>query len=171
MRKFHGNNNQLTSFPTQPSMVEFFGDNNPYITRDFSETQIEMITQPQSSLEAAYDQLTAIQHVVLSNIDDDYLWPQSNPPILPNDDKIQLAKFIDPEKYQYRDYLSEKYGKKDTSGFYKMKQVQYWGFHSILNDKKHKIKIIIKQVGDGNIMFWSVMPYDQKLYLKGIDED
>lgn len=89
-----------------------FGDNNPYITRDFSETQIEMITQPQSSLEAAYDQLTAIQHVVLSNIDDDYLWPQSNPPILPNDDKIELAKFIDPEKYQYRDYLSEKYGKK-----------------------------------------------------------
>jgi len=65
----------------------------------------------------------------------------------------------------------EKYGKPQQSGFYKMKQVQYWGFHAILSDKKHKIKIIIKQVGDGHIIFWSVMPYDQRLYISGIDED
>jgi hypothetical protein len=66
---------------------------------------------------------------------------------------------------------TEKYGKAQQNGFYKMKQVQYWGFHAILADKKHKIKVILKQVGDGKIIFWSVMPYDQKLYTLGIDEN
>ncbi len=65
----------------------------------------------------------------------------------------------------------EKYGKSQQNGFHKMKQVQYWGFHAILENKKYKIKIIIKQIGDGNKIFWSVMPYDQRLYAQGIAED
>ena len=65
----------------------------------------------------------------------------------------------------------EKYGKSQQNGFHKMKQVQYWGFHAILENKKYKIKIIIKQIGAGNKIFWSVMPYDQRLYAQGIAED
>lgn len=65
---------------------------------------------------------------------------------------------------------TERYGKLQKDGFHKMKQVQYWGFHSITESKKNKIKIILKQVGDGHVIFWSVMPY-KKMYDKGIDED
>lgn len=71
---------------------------------------------------------------------------------------------------EYRE-LNEKIGKKRPDGFYKMKVVRYWGFHSILEDKEHKIKVILKQIGDGKVMFWSVMPYNQILYLEGITED
>jgi len=66
---------------------------------------------------------------------------------------------------------TEKIGKKGPDGFYKMKMVKYWGFHAILEDNENKIKIILKQIGDGKIMFWSVMPYNQKLYSEGINED
>lgn len=71
---------------------------------------------------------------------------------------------------EYRELL-EKSGKFDRNGFYQMKKVQYWGFHAILNNKKLKIKVILRQVGDGKITFWSVMPYKKSLYSQGIDED
>lgn len=71
---------------------------------------------------------------------------------------------------EYRQKI-EKIGKRDERGFYQTKNVQYWGFHAILNGYKHKIKVIIRQVGDGKVMFWSVMPYDQKLYSVGMEEE
>lgn len=71
---------------------------------------------------------------------------------------------------EYRDKV-EKVGKKSYNGFYKTKRVQYWAFHAILNGYQRKIKVIVRQIGDGKIMFWSVMPYDQKLYSSGIEED
>jgi hypothetical protein len=67
--------------------------------------------------------------------------------------------------------VTEKIGKKGNDGFYKTKQVQYWGFHAILDSNIRKIKIILKKVGDGKVIFWSVMPFDQKLYSEGIAED
>lgn len=71
---------------------------------------------------------------------------------------------------EYRE-RTEKVGKKSYDGFYKMKSVKYWGFHAIIDGKKRKIKVILKQVGDGKIIFWSVMLSDKKLYSQGIDED
>lgn len=71
---------------------------------------------------------------------------------------------------EYRESM-EKVGKQGRDGFRKMKRVQYWGFIVILPGNARKIKIIIKQVGDGKIIFWSVMPHDQKMYKNGIDED
>ena len=64
---------------------------------------------------------------------------------------------------EYREQI-EKVGKKGKSGFFKTKKVRYWGFHAISENKQRKIKVIVRQVGDGKIMFWSVMPYDQKMY-------
>lgn len=37
-----------------------------------------------------------------------------------------------------------------------MKAIQYWGFVAILHERK--IKVIVKQVGEGNKYFWSVIP-------------
>ena len=71
---------------------------------------------------------------------------------------------------EYRDTL-EKIGKKGKDGFYKTKRVQYWGFITLLENNTDKIKIIMKRIGDGNIMFWSVMPMRSKLYQHGIGDD
>jgi glutamate--cysteine ligase len=97
-----------------------FGDKgtNPYITTDFSESQIEMITPPFASPEGAYDFMDTIHNIVALNLDGEYLWPQSLPPILPPDDEIPIARFSpgDGERKddptEYRKKLAEKYGVK-----------------------------------------------------------
>jgi len=72
---------------------------------------------------------------------------------------------------EYRIKL-EKIGEKGRDNFFKTKNVQYWGFHAILQDKKNKLVVVLKQIGDGKIIFWSVMSNDkQKLYKEGIEED
>ena len=89
-----------------------FGENNPYITRDFSESQIEMITSPHPTINDAYNELHNIGHIVLSTLEDELLWPQSNPPIIVSEDKIEIANYETENKKNYREYLSNKYGKK-----------------------------------------------------------
>lgn len=37
-----------------------------------------------------------------------------------------------------------------------LKKVQYWGFIGIINDRK--IKVIVKQIGEGKKQFWSIIP-------------
>lgn len=34
--------------------------------------------------------------------------------------------------------------------------VKYWGFTAILD--KRKIKVIVKKVGNGKLMYWSIIP-------------
>jgi len=93
-----------------------FGDklNHTYITTDFSESQVEMITPPLPSIEQALGFLETIHDIVSLELKDEYLWPQSIPPILPNEDQIPLARFgtkgSDEEKY--RNKLAIKYGRK-----------------------------------------------------------
>lgn len=94
---------------------KYFIEDNPYITRDFSESQIEMITQPHNTIKTALGELHNIQYVVLESINNELLWPQSNPPILPDEKSIEIAKINDTEQQQYREYLSGKYGKKTTA--------------------------------------------------------
>jgi hypothetical protein len=67
----------------------------------------------------------------------------------------------------------EKIDKKDKNGFYKTKNVQYWGFHHIYGEeKRNKIIVVLKQVGDGKIIFWSVMSENRgKMYEDGIEDD
>lgn len=64
-----------------------------------------------------------------------------------------------------------------------MKTVQYWALIAIVGDeyKPLKIKVILRQVGDGKITFWSVMPavklsrdaidMRHRLATKGIEDD
>ncbi len=67
-------------------------------------------------------------------------------------------------------------GKKADDGFRRMKEVQYWGFVAIVGESKIKIRIILRRIGDGNIIFWSVMPDSklkggQKLFGVGIEDE
>ena len=94
-----------------------FGDKlkNPYITIDFSESQLEMITPSFDSIEKAYTFLENIHDIVSTSLEKEYLWPQSIPPILPNEEHIPIGDFHgeNGESYKkYREHLAEKYGKK-----------------------------------------------------------
>lgn len=37
-----------------------------------------------------------------------------------------------------------------------LKTVQYWGFIAIFSDRK--VKVVVKQIGDGQKQFWSIIP-------------
>lgn len=85
---------------------------NPYIKTDFSESQIEMITPVSETIDEAYQFLETIHNIVTLELHDEYLWPSSNPPALPDDEEIPIALMNDPEEDNYRLQLAEKYGRK-----------------------------------------------------------
>ena len=78
---------------------------------------------------------------------------------------------------EYRKKLISAGKKSPRDGLTPTKVAQYWGFVAITGESSQiKIIVILRQVGDGNITFWSVMPYHklkggQKLYSDGIEDD
>ena len=97
---------------------EVFGDkvNNPYITIDFSESQVEVITPTFTDIEETYNFTKALYDIVALEIDDEYIWPQSMPCITPEDDKIPVAEYGGGKEARdnrsYREKLLTKYGGK-----------------------------------------------------------
>lgn len=78
--------------------------------------------------------------------------------------RFHLLQYVKPilEKmgfYQeYQEFAEEVFVK----GYGKTKKVtkivRYWAFVAII-DNKIRIKIILRKIGDGEIIFWSVIPY------------
>lgn len=96
---------------------EVFGDKltNPVVTTDFSESQIEIITPTFDTIDDAFDVFSLLSDIVnVSLPEDEYLWFQSIPCILPYADKIPIAQY--PEEgissQRYREDLARKYGLK-----------------------------------------------------------
>lgn len=64
-----------------------------------------------------------------------------------------------------------------NNGSIPMKEVEYWGLVAIVGDSKIKVRTVLRRVGDGNITFWSVMPYSkirqghQKVFTDGIEDE
>lgn len=89
---------------------------NPYITTDFSESQIEVITPAFEEPKEVFKFVNDLYNVVAIECEDEYLWPQSMPCEIPEDNKIPVAEFGDEEgaveAEQYRKKLMEKYGGK-----------------------------------------------------------
>ncbi len=89
---------------------------HPYITTDFSESQIEMITPPFKNLDETYYFMENIHDIVSGSIGEELLWPQSIPPALPEEEHIPIARYDGSKKgieaEEYREMLAEKYGKK-----------------------------------------------------------
>lgn len=81
---------------------------------------------------------------------------------------------------EYRAGLCE-FGKKGKDGFIKTKNVEYWGLEAIVGENKIKVRTILRRIGDGKIIFWSVMPtvklncdkleIMRSLAKKGIEDD
>jgi len=88
---------------------------HPYITTDFSESQIEMITPPLPDIKQTIGFLETIHDIVSLELADEYLWPQSIPPILPDDEQIPIAQYGEDgkEAQHYREFLAQKYGSKN----------------------------------------------------------
>ncbi|MDP3729276.1 MAG: hypothetical protein Q8R26_00770 [bacterium] len=66
--------------------------------------------------------------------------------------------------------------KKSKDGFAPVKSAEYWGFVAIVGGNQIKIKVVLRRIGDGNITFWSVMPFSklkngQKLYTGDIEDE
>ncbi len=87
---------------------------NPYITTDFSESQLELITPTRKTAIEVYDFLENLYNIAVLEIGDEYIWPQSMPCTLP--DNIPIATFCNNaagvEAYCYRQFLLKKYGAK-----------------------------------------------------------
>lgn len=140
-----------------------FNEHHPYITKDFAEAQIEMITPPCDRIDDAILLMEDIQQVVIESLEDgEMLWKQSNPPIINKMDGISIAKFSDdPDKEAYREYLLEKYGieKSIISGvhynfsfdemilkdLYELSKVDFTSYHDFKNQMYLKVtKYILK---------------------------
>lgn len=96
---------------------EAFGDKSehPYITVDFSESQVELISPKQKSVKEAYSFLENLHEILALTLaeQDEYIWSQSAPAILPEEEKIPIAHFPhNKELEEYREKLAQKYGKK-----------------------------------------------------------
>ncbi len=71
-----------------------FGD-DPHITRDFCENQIELVTPPCSSIEEALTALEELDDHVRDVLaaQGEHLWLYSNPPHIESADEITIAAF------------------------------------------------------------------------------
>lgn len=125
---------------------ESLGDKNihPYITTDFSESQVEMITPPLNSIRETYGFMETLQDIVSENIGDELLWPQSLPPLIPENTDIPIARYGKDgrDKETYRELLARIYGKERQliSGI-------HYNF-SFTDELLEKLKSVLQYDGD-----------------------
>ncbi len=85
---------------------------HPYIQTDFAESQLELITPPNKQLHDTMRWLNALHQIVLRAMPaDEYIFPMSMPPRLPDESQIAVAKLPDPKDVAYREHLVRSYGK------------------------------------------------------------
>ena len=78
---------------------------------------------------------------------------------------------------EYRRLLTPIGKPSPRNGSITMKEHQYWGLVAIVGEKQIKVRTVLRRVGDGNITFWSVMPYSkfrqeqQKFFVEGIEDE
>lgn len=86
------------------------------ITTDFSESQLELITDTHNRVDTCLSQLREIHQFVSRNISSELLWCSSMPCMLPQDKDIPIAQFgtsnIATAKTVYRRGLAVRYGAK-----------------------------------------------------------
>ena len=88
---------------------------NNYITTDFSESQLELVTPPFEEKMMGISFLEDIHHFVFNSLDDEILWPLSMPPLISSDQDIKIANYGSSNlglfKATYRKGLSARYGR------------------------------------------------------------
>ena len=86
-----------------------------YITTDFSEAQLELITPPFIDKQKGLTFLENIHHFVSHQIEDEIIWPFSMPPFIESDSDVPIAMYGSSNlalfKRAYRNGLSHRYGR------------------------------------------------------------
>lgn len=87
---------------------------HPYITTDYSEALMELITPPSNDIKQTFSQLKDVHKFVLDNLPNEKLWPMSMPCFISNEDDIRIAQYgssnIGTMKTTYRKGLKNRYG-------------------------------------------------------------
>ena len=87
---------------------------HPQITTDFSEAQLELITDADENIATCLAELKSVHQTVYRNISDELLWCGSMPCSLPDDDLIPIGQYgksnIGKAKSVYRQGLAHRYG-------------------------------------------------------------
>ncbi|WP_367990276.1 glutamate--cysteine ligase [Vibrio sp. NTOU-M3] len=89
---------------------------HPYITTDFAEAQLELVTPAMNNRQAMFKMLGSLHHFVAAQIQpSETLWGSSMPPVLPDEDAITIANYGSSNagklKMRYRQGLANRYGK------------------------------------------------------------
>lgn len=88
---------------------------NGHITTDYAEALLELITEPQARVEDVLQELTDIHTFVAGKLDQEIIWNQSMPALLPAEKDIAIAWYGNSNtgmlKHVYRRGLAERYGK------------------------------------------------------------
>lgn len=86
----------------------------PSFTKDFAESQLELVTKPRESIHDAIAELEELTATARYGVGDELLWPFSMPPFLPAGKPILTARMGDDENARlaerYRAGLSARYG-------------------------------------------------------------
>ena len=88
-----------------------------YIVRDFCENQTEINTPVCDSVDEVMESLASFHKKIVERLrtlpTPELLWPFSNPPYIENEADIPIAQYYGHEHYkqEYREYLSERYGR------------------------------------------------------------
>ncbi len=89
---------------------------HPFITTDFSESQLELITGVHTDIDSCLSELTELHQAVYREIGDELLWCASMPCMLPADELIPIAQYgssnIGKLKTVYRQGLAHRYGRR-----------------------------------------------------------
>ncbi|SFO69527.1 glutamate--cysteine ligase [Enterovibrio norvegicus] len=90
---------------------------HPFITTDFAEAQLELITPAFTDKLKMFEHLASLHHFVATELPQgETLWAGSLPPVLPNDDDITIAQYGTSNaaqmKMKYRRGLANRYGKR-----------------------------------------------------------
>lgn len=89
---------------------------HPHITTDYSESLLELITDPHTSIRALFQQLQEVHAFTLQKLPNQSLWSQSMPCELPEEKDIPIAEYGSSNsgklRHVYREGLAIRYGKK-----------------------------------------------------------
>jgi len=88
---------------------------HPYITTDYSEALLELITPPLDSVEGVLGWLRELHRYVYTHIGDEFLWATSMPCIVAGEESVPIARYGSSNpgrmKHIYRVGLGHRYGR------------------------------------------------------------
>lgn len=121
---------------------------NPYITTDYSEALIELITPPFDESEEALDALLQAQKFVYDNLEEELLWAASMPCVLTGGANIPIARYGDSNagtmKTVYRRGLGHRYGRvmQVIAGvhFNYSPPLDFWPAYQALQGDRHPLR-------------------------------